>query len=83
MGDSVESLTKFKVNIYYFPINAIDCCARDIFKVLSRVWLELLEKINEFWQTVIKKVCTTKQIEDLDELVSYALSIKHFIREIS
>lgn len=37
LWESVESLAKFKVNIYCFPINAIECCERDIFKVLSRV----------------------------------------------
>lgn len=30
MGDSVESLAKFKVNnIYCFPVDAVQCCARD------------------------------------------------------
>jgi len=49
IGDGVESLAKLKLNnIYCIPVDATECCARDIFKILSRVWLELLEKSNEF-----------------------------------
>lgn len=37
--------------------------------VLSRAWLELLEKRNEFCQIVISKISTTKQIQDVDQLI--------------
>lgn len=84
LGGSVESRAKFKVNnIYCFSMNAVECCVRETFKVLSREWLGLLEKSDEFWQIVINEVGTTKQIQDVDELVSYTLSTKHVISKIT